>query len=302
VSARIRKLDVPFSTLGEGPLWSDRDGCLYFVDIVSHKLQAYWPGTGAYLAFDFDTYVSSLAECQSGGLLLALGDRIVRFDPRKGPSVLEEVVVLERDRPHNRLNDGKADPWGRFWVGSMRTAEDERGGRLWCVSPSGEAKCVRDGIGVSNSTAFDRERRRMYFADSMTGQIEQSGFDAALELTGFQPFAKAAQTQAGAAPPQGQGAPDGSCTDSKGYLWNAEWGGHRLCRYAPDGSLERVIEMPVSRPSCCTFGGARHTTLFVTSARYHMTPEELQADPDAGSLFSVELDDVEGLPADLFGI
>src|SRR5262245_60141579 len=101
---RIEQLAVPVSVLGEGPLWSDRDGCLYFVDIVSHKLQAFWPGTRAYQDFRFETYVSALAECQSGGLILALGDRIVKFDPRKGPSSLEEVVVLERDRPHNRLN------------------------------------------------------------------------------------------------------------------------------------------------------------------------------------------------------
>lgn len=290
-AGHVRKLDVPVSVLGEGPLWSDRDGCLYFVDIVSHVLQAYWPSTGAYLHWTLPTYVSSLAECQSGGLILALGDRIVRFDPRKGPSAMEEVVVLEQDRPHNRLNDGKVDPWGRFWVGSMRVAEDAREGRLWCVSADGKARAVRDGIGVSNSLAFDRQRQRMYFADSMTGQIEQSGFDAAHALTGFQPFAKA-----------GKGAPDGSCTDAQGYLWNAEWGGHRLCRYAPDGSLERVIEMPVSRPSCCTFGGARHRTLFVTSAKYNMTAEELQGDPDAGALFSIDLDDVEGLPADVFAL
>ena len=291
MSARVRKLDVPVSVLGEGPLWSDRDGCLYFVDIASHKLQAYWPSTGAYLDWTFETYVSSLAECHSGGLILALGDRIVRFDPRKGTSALDEVVVLERDRPLNRLNDGKADPWGRFWVGSMRVDEDAREGRLWRVTADGKAQAVRDGIGVSNSIAFDRERKHMYFADSMTGQIEQSGFDSGLGLTGFQPFARA-----------GKGGPDGSATDSQGYLWNAEWGGHRLCRYAPDGSLERVIEMPVSRPSCCTFGGARHSTLFVTSARYKMTADELQRDPDAGALFSIELDDVSGLPADMFAI
>jgi sugar lactone lactonase YvrE len=277
--------------LGEGPLWSDRDGCLYFVDIVSHELQAYWPSTGAFLHWQFPTYCSSLAECRSGGLILALADRIVRFDPRKGPSALEEVVVLEQDRPLNRLNDGKVDPWGRFWVGSMRVAEDAREGRRWCVSANGQAQAVRDGIGVSNSIAFDRERQRMYFADSMTGQIEQTGFDSAHALTGFQPFAKARL-----------GAPDGSCTDAQGFLWNAEWGGQRLCRYAPDGSLERVIEMPVSRPSCCTFGGARHRTLFVTSAKYHMTAEELQGDPDAGALFSIDLDDVEGLPADVFAL
>jgi L-arabinonolactonase len=291
MSARVQRLDVPASVLGEGPVWSDREQCLYFVDIVSRRVQAYWPGTKAHRSWQFDTFPGSLAECRSGGLIVALGDRIVRFDPARGTAALEEIVVLERDRPDNRLNDGKVDPWGRFWVGSMRVAEDAKAGRLWCVSPDGDAHAVRDGIGVSNSIAFDRERGRMYFADSMSGAIEQNDLDAARKLTQWRPFAKA-----------GKGAPDGSCTDADGYLWNAEWGGWRLCRYAPDGSLDRVIEMPVSRPSCCTFGGVDHGTLFVTSAHYNMTPEERQRDPDAGSLFCIELPDVRGLPADLFAL
>jgi L-arabinonolactonase len=220
-----------------------------------------------------------------------LGDRIARFDPLKGVGSLEPFVTLEADRPLNRLNDGKVDPWGRFWVGSMRVKEDATEGRLWCVSPSGAAKAVRDGIVCSNSSGFDRERNRMYFADSATGTIERADFDAAGELGAWTPFAKA-----------GKGAPDGSVVDAAGYLWNAEWGGYRICRYAPDGSLERVIEMPISRPSCCTFGGARYRTLFITSACYGMTDEEKIKDPNAGGLFQVELDDAEGLPADLFAI
>jgi L-arabinonolactonase len=287
----VRKLDVPPSELGEGPVWSDRDQCLYFVDIVSRRLQAYWPATRAHRTWDFETYLSSLAECRSGGLVLSLGDRLVRFDPSGSKTGVEELVVLERDRPKNRLNDGKVDPWGRFWVGSMRVAEDAREGRLWCVTPDGKARAVRDGIGVSNSLAFDRARGRLYFADSMTGTIERNDLDAGHELTSWQPFAKA-----------GKGAPDGSCTDADGYLWNAEWGGWRICRYAPDGTLDRVIEIPASRPSCCTLGGADRRTLFVTSAQYNMTPAEKAQDPNAGSLFSIELDDVAGLPADLFAI
>ena len=288
---RIQQLDVPLSTLGEGPVWSDRDGCLYYLDIVSYRLQAYEPSSKRHQSWSFDTFVGSLAECQSGGLILSLGDKIVRFDPLKGRSSLETFVTLEADRPLNRLNDGKVDPWGRFWVGSMRVDESAPEGRLWCVSASGEARAVRDGIVVSNSAAFDRERNRMYFADSSTGSIEQADFDAAHELGAFRPFAKA-----------GKGAPDGSCTDAAGRLWNAEWGGHRICCYAPDGSVERVLEMSTSRPSCCAFGGERHRTLFVTSARQGMTAEELTQDPNAGALFSIELDDVEGLPADLFAI
>jgi sugar lactone lactonase YvrE len=288
---RVQQLDVPTSVLGEGPVWSDRDGCLYFVDISSHRLQAYWPTTRQHRVWQFDTFVGSLAECKSGGLILSLNQRIVRFDPRKDVSLVEELVVLEAERPLNRLNDGKVDPWGRFWVGSMRVDEGAPEGRLWCVSANGDARVVRDGIVVSNSAAFDAQRGRMYFADSSTGLIEQADFDAAHELGAFKPFAKA-----------GKGAPDGSSIDAAGRLWNAEWGGHRICCYAPDGALERVLEMPTSRPSCCAFGGERHRTLFVTSARQGMSAEELAKDPNAGALFSIELDDVEGLPADQFAI
>ena len=287
----IEQLDVPRAVLAEGPVWSDRDGCLYYVDIPSFRVNQYWPSSKRHRSWTFDTYVGSLAECQSGGLILALGRRIVWFDPERGLASLRELVVLDQDRPNNRLNDGKTDPWGRFWVGSMRVDEGAPDGRLWCVLPDGHAKSVRDGIVCSNGLAFDRAHSRMYFADSPTGQIEMSDLDAAHEPGPFRPFAKA-----------GKGSPDGNCTDAQGFLWNAEWGGHRICRYAPDGSLERVLEMPVSRPSCCTFGGAQHRTLFVTSAQYNMTDDEKRQDPSAGALFSIELDDVEGLPADLFAL
>jgi sugar lactone lactonase YvrE len=300
---RIEQLDVPACNLGEGPVWSTREGCLYFVDIASHRLHAYWPNSKRHEAWQFDTFVGSLAECKTGGLLLALHDRLVRFHPERGVAQLEELAVLERDRPLNRLNDGKADPYGRYWVGSMRVEEDAREGRLWCVTPQGAALAVSDGIGVSNSLGFDRARARLYFADSMAGVIERNDFDADGELTAWLPFVKAGEQGLGGNPPAHPGgAPDGSCVDSKGYLWNAEWGGHRICRYTPDGALERVIDMPVSRPSCCTFGGAKFRTLFVTSAHFKMSEEERRSDPNAGALFSIELDDVEGLPADLFGI
>lgn len=288
---KIEQLDVPASVLGEGPVWSDRDGCLYFVDIPSFRVHAYWPVTKRHQSWQFDTFVGSLAECKSGGLIVALHDRIVRFDPKKGTSSVEELVALERDRPWNRLNDGKADPWGRFWVGSVRVDEGAAAGRLWCVSADGRAKAVRDDIGCSNSLAFDRERNRIYFADSPRLEIEVSDLDASHEPGPWRPFSKT-----------GGGDPDGSCTDAAGYLWNAEWGGSRIRRYAPDGSVDRVIETPVTRPSCCTFGGPNHRTLFVTSAQYGMSDDEKRQDPHAGALFSIELDDVEGLPADLFAL
>lgn len=288
---RIRKLDVPVSILGEGPVWSERNRCLYFVDILSKRVQAFWPKSGAHKFWQFEQSVGSLAECRGGGLIVALTDRVVRFDPERGPESCVDIAVLERDRPLNRLNDGKVDPWGRFWVGSMQADEKAKTGRLWCVTADGKATAHRDGIGCSNSIAFDWARRRMYFADSTTGAIEQSPLDGNRRPEGWEPFARAAK-----------GSPDGSCTDADGYLWNAEWGGSRLVRYSADGEVDRVIELPASRPSCCAFGGSDYKTLYVTTARVGLSPEELEKEPDAGSLYAVELDDVRGLPADQFAL
>lgn len=289
---RVQKLDVPVCTLGESPVWSARDACLYYVDIVSHRLHAYSPHTGEHREWPFDTYVGAVAECRSGGLVIALGDRVVRFDPRASGGSIEELVVLERDRPENRLNDGKVDPWGRFWVASIRRDETTAAARLWCITSNGQAHCVREGITVGNSLAFDRSRERMYFADSPTGLIEHAPLGAGGALGDFSPFAKASK-----------GAPDGSTTDAEGYLWNAEWGGHRLCRYTPDGSVSQVLEMPTSRPSACAFGGDDYRTLFVTSANVGMSAEELAEDPLAGSLFSVQVDEgIHGVPADRFAV
>jgi sugar lactone lactonase YvrE len=287
----IQKLDVPVSILGEGPVWSERDGCLYFVDIVARRVQAYWPHDRSYKFWQFDQFTASLAECRSGGLIVALTDQIVRFHPHQGMDSIEPIAVLERDRPLNRLNDGKVDPWGRFWVGSMQVDEGAARGRLWCVTASGDVSLHRDDIGVSNSLAFDERRNRMYFADSFARSIQQSTLGERRVPERWEPFATAQK-----------GWPDGSCPDAEGYLWNAEWSGWRVVRYSPEGEAERILDMPVSRPSSCTFGGADYKTLFVTTAKYNMSAIEAQKDPHAGSLYSIEIDDARGLPADLFAL
>ena len=294
---RIQKLDVPPCALGEGPIWSEREQRLFFVDIVGMRVHAYRPSskTGGHAAtfetWQFDRFTGSLAECRSGGLIATQKDRVVRFDPAKGLASLEVLAVLEGDRPANRLNDGKADARGRFWVGSMQHDEAAHAGRLWCVTADGKARAVRDGIGVSNSISFDPARNRMYFADSMAKLIEQTTLDADGMPTTWQPFARTEK-----------GGPDGSCTDADGFLWNAEWGASRVVRYAPTGEVDRVVDMPVTRPSCPAFGGPDLRTLFVTSARYLMSPEEDRTDVDAGSLYAITLDDVQGVPANLFAL
>jgi L-arabinonolactonase len=131
----------------------------------------------------------------------------------------------------------------------------------------------------------------MYFGDSMAKTIEHATLGADGLPGAWQPLATT-----------DKGAPDGSCTDAQGYLWNAQWGASRVVRYAPTGEIDRVLELPVTRPSCPVFGGPGLRTLFVTSARYLMSPEEDRTDADAGSLYAIELDDVQGVPASLFAL
>jgi sugar lactone lactonase YvrE len=277
--------------LGEGAIWSERDSCFYFVDIVGHRVWHYRPDDGTYGHWQFGGFVGSLAECESGGLIVALLDRVVHFKPEIGVADARELVMLERDRPRNRLNDGKPDPWGHFWVGSMQVDEQAPSGRLWRVSADGEARCVRDGITISNGLAFDQQRGRIYFADSKTGVIECADLDQHHLPKSWRLFARVKA-----------GVPDGSAVDATGCLWNAEWDGRRLTRYTPDGQIDRVIEIPTSRPTCPAFGGTELCSLFVTSANYKMTAAELLADPHAGAAFLLQLDDVQGLPPNLFAL
>jgi sugar lactone lactonase YvrE len=285
----VRRLDVPLSVLGEGPVWSEKEQRLFFVDIVGHRVMAYRPEDGSTEVWAFDELTGSLGECKGGGWLVSLTDRVVRFRPERGTSALETIAVLEHDRPQNRLNDARVDPWGRFWVGSMQADEEASHGRLWCVRPDGKVTQHGDDIGVSNSLAFDRGRRRMYFADSFTRTIVCGDLDDAHLPGPWRTFAKIEQ-----------GGPDGSCIDSEGFLWNAQWACWRVVRYRPDGAIDRIIPMPTSRPSACCFGGRDYKTLFVTTASYRMNASEREKDTEAGSLYAVRLEDVAGLPADLF--
>lgn len=286
---RVHKVDVPLCELGEGPIWSPREQCLYYVDIPARCVHAFAPASGSHREWQFDKTVGSLALCRSTGLLVALKDEVVWFDPAVGLASLQQVVALERDRPLNRLNDGRVDPWGRFWVGSMQEDEGAPTGRLWCVQPDGRASAQRDGISVSNSIAFDRERHLMYFADSHRQYIERARFDEPGQLGAWAPFVGLQDAN-----------PDGSCSDSQGCLWNAEWGGSRVVRYTPDGTVDRVIDVPVPQVTCAAFGGKDFRTLFITTAHFGMSAWQRQQHPDSGSLYSVVLDDVQGVPENQF--
>jgi sugar lactone lactonase YvrE len=277
--------------LGESPIWDPVDEALWWVDIRRPAVHRYLPRTGAADAWPMPEEVGSLAlrRERGRGLLLALRSGLAFFDPATG--ALERVCRPEPDQPDNRLNDGKCDRRGRFWVGSMHVSGRQPTGVLYRVDPDLAWQRVVDGITVPNSLAFAPDDRTLYFADTPTRRIMAHGLD--LERGALGP-ARVFVTV-----PDDAGYPDGSTVDAEGFLWNAHWDGGRLTRYAPDGRVDRVVPLPVTRPTCCAFGGSALDVLYVTTASVRLGEAELGRQPWAGGLLALDVG-VRGLPEPRF--
>jgi len=250
--------------LGEGPFWDAAAGQLYWADIIGRRAHRLTPATGAHEVWHLPDVLSTIVPARDGRLLVALRDRLAWFDPKTG--VLDDFTAPEVDVQENRANEARVDPTGRFWLGTMRNNLDadgedvgvsESGGALYRIEPDGTWTTVATGIGIANTLLWDTERRRMYFADTLKSTIWAWDWDAASgEVSGRRVFAAT----------EGRGFPDGSALDEEGCVWNARWDGACLIRYRPDGAIDRVVEVPVTRPTSCVFGGPDRRTLYVTSS------------------------------------
>ena len=262
--------------LGEGPVWDEREQALYWVDIEGcrvHRLE--WPGE-ALRSWTLPDRVGALVPRERGGFVCAMAGGIALADA--GFGALAWLGRPEAHLPGNRFNDGKCDRDGRFWTGTMDEAARLPSGALYRVDHDGSVTAMRAGVCVSNSLCWSPDGTVLYFADSPTRTIHRFDYNRASgSLAGEAVFAR---TPPGA-------VPDGATVDCEGFVWNAEWDGARLCRYAPDGRLVQAVELPVSRPTSCAFGGPDLATLFVTTARYGLTDGQLAAQPRAGMLLAL---------------
>lgn len=269
--------------LGEGPLWDPATKRLYWFDIKQALL--YWgdPNTGNQGSWKLDCRASAAVIRKAGGLLLATERGLADFDPATGS--LSIRVPLEAE-PGFRSNDGKIDVKGRFWWGTMDDDDGKRPGVLYRYDPDGRLEAVVGDIHIVNTVSCSPDGRTYYLADSKRGVIWAFDMDDAGGLSNRRVFV---ETE----------GPDGSAVDADGYLWNAQWGSWRIVRYAPDGSLDRVVDVPVEQPSSCAFGGDDLTTLFITTAREDLSDEALARQPWAGSVLAFEAG-VKGLPLPSF--
>lgn len=264
--------------LGETPLWCVKSGRLWWIDIEEPKLQSLDPSTGHHAVYPFDcTYLGSLALTASGQLLLAKDLELVLFDPQSRTEA--PLVTVERDID-NRLNDGRVDPQGRFWVGSMDNELHRPNGKLYRVDPDGSVTSHLDGVVVSNGIAFTPDGRTMYFTDTRRYTSWAFDFDPTEgTLSNRRVFADYSATG---------DRPDGACMDVDGCMWAAFFAGSKIVRYTPEGKIDREIPIPTSNPTCLCFGGPDFKTLYVTTAWKFLPQEKLDAEPWAGALLAIK--------------
>ncbi|WP_053717105.1 SMP-30/gluconolactonase/LRE family protein [Saccharothrix sp. NRRL B-16348] len=237
--------------LGEAPTWDHASGTLLWVDVLGNEVHRYNPSRDDDAVLEVPQHVGAAKPRTRGGLVLNLRDGVALID-RDG--VKTWLVYWARDGV--RGNDAAVDPAGRLWAGTMRYDEDP-GGWLARVEPSGDAKVVLDKVSVSNGIGWSPDTRLMYYIDSAERRIDVLDYDRETgEATNRRPLAEVSR-----------GLPDGLTVDASGAIWVALWGGAALHRYTPDGVLDREIELPVGQPTACCFGGVDFTDLYVTTAR-----------------------------------
>ncbi|MDH4174995.1 MAG: SMP-30/gluconolactonase/LRE family protein [Betaproteobacteria bacterium] len=273
--------------LGECPLWDERQGMLWWVDSRWPAVKRLDPATGAVMMLVLPEIVGSIALREAGGMLAATKRGLHFLDPASG--ALAPVVDPETALPGNRFNDGRCDRAGRFWAGTMSDVNRTPVGSLYRFDADLRATKLRNAIVVPNSLAFSPDGRTMYFADTWRNTIWCYDYD---------PDSGAA-TRERVFVDAGKGRPDGSCVDAEGCLWNADYGASRLVRYTPAGKVDRTVDLPVTNPTCCCFGGEDLGTLYVTTATQRLTPEALAQQPLAGSLLALR-PGVKGLPESRF--
>lgn len=289
-AADVRRIGAERDILGECPLWDERRHCLWWIDIRTPALRCLHDSSGEVESWVLPELVGSIALTTDHRLLVALGCRLALFDPAQG--TWQTLAQLEFDEPDMRFNDGRCDRQGRFWFGTMNNITRGPVGRLYRFDGVNGLIEVAQGLSIPNSLAFSPDGRQMVLADSLRFAIEVAPYDPERGMPGR--FEVLAATPSPA-------FPDGSAIDAEGFLWNAEFHGSRVVRYAPDGRVDRVLTLPTRRPTCCAFGGADLRTLFITTTSQQMTEAQRQSEPLAGALLAVPLD-VPGLPEPRFDL
>lgn len=263
--------------LGEGPLWDEAAQRLYWVDITRREIHRFDPKSGRDEKWPTPEPVGCLGLCGNGELVVALRAGFHFFDPARG--TWRAIIEPERHLPGNRFNDGKPDRQGRFWAGSMDDGEKLATGGLYRLGTDHSCKRLVEGIICSNALCWSPDSRTLYYGDSGTNTVWAWDFDAASgEIANRRVFVQR---------PAEEGAPDGATVDAEGGVWVAYWNGWRVVRFDPDGRIDRVVKLPVAKPTCPAFGGPDLDICYVTSAAIEGGPGD-KPQALSGGIFAFE--------------
>jgi sugar lactone lactonase YvrE len=256
--------------VGEGPIWHPDRQLLSWVDIEGCRVHWYDPARNLDTSVDVGQPVGAALPRRAGGLILALRDGFAALDGGQ----VRMLIDVEADDPNTRMNDGACDRAGRLWAGTMAFAERHGAGTLYRLDPDLRVTAAVTGVTISNGIGWSPDDMLMYFIDTPTMGLDVFAYDP---TTGALGARRRLVTF-----PEGRGMPDGLTVDAEGYIWVALWGGWAVQRYAPDGTLDRTIQVPAAQTSSCAFGGADLGDLYITTAARGVSVAE---QPHAGGLF-----------------
>jgi L-arabinonolactonase len=263
---------------GEGILWNPADGLVWWTDIEGRALWSFNPVTRESKSYPMPDRVCCFAPRAKGGLILAYADRVVLCN--SDGQETQQICAFEPENEETRLNDGRTDRSGRFVLSGMNEVSGKPDSSVISVAADLSVRTLFDGVACANSTCFSPGGDTMYFADTFDREIVAFDYNNETgDLSNRRIHADFSEEP---------GLPDGSCVDAEGGVWNAEWEGRRVVRVAPDGSVDRVIEVPVWKPTCCAFGGPDLDTLYITTSRLMSGNDVLEKEPESGGLFAVK--------------
>lgn len=274
---RAEVVSALVSTHGEGPIWDPFYQRLFWVDMMGRQLHALDPASGAVESRSFPDLVCAIAPTGSPRLQVAFAKGLAWLDWLSGAAT--PIVAVEPDLPGNRCNDGKRDPAGRFWIGTMSLSGDEVGvGSLYRMEHGGTLTRVLSGLTIANGLGWSPDRRTMYFIDSPTREVWAFDFETA--------NSSISNRRTVITVPESLGLPDGMTVAPDGTLWVAQWGAGCVAHWDPaTGQLLETIATGCPHTSSCAFGGDDGRTLFITTSRLGLSPAELARTPLSGSLF-----------------
>ncbi len=277
--------------VGEGPLWDEERQVLYWVDILSSLLYIYDPATGENRALDVGRHVGTVVTRASGGLMLAVREGFASFDLET-----QELTLIANPEAHitgNRFNDGKCDPAGRFWAGTMTYENPTNQGSLYRLDTDLSVHKIFGDVAISNGIIWSLDHTTMFYIDTLRKSVR--AFDYADDTGDISNERVIINV------PEEIGMPDGMAIDSEGMLWVAHYGGSCVSRWNPNtAQLLLRIDLPVTQVTACAFGGQNLDILFITSAAQELDAAELERQPLAGGLFSIKTP-YQGVPSFRFG-